>query len=1132
MATISDVTTIEKSGVLTIDALLNDGPAWNYLTPSPGNVIYYTFADDGSHDEGVSGITTFNAIQAGAARGALGYIESVTGIDFVETAAPSLAQFAFLNADVAGDNISGLASWSYDYSYTDDEQITAYSAEADIFLDVIDFADNLSPTAGSAGYQTLLHEIGHALGLKHPFEGSPQLPASLDDTDHTVMSYTWVGENKTTYQEYDLDALWWIYGGDGLGGQYGINSLYGPVDPLDTTAPTVTTFDPSPANTSVAVGSNIVLSFSEAIQRGTGSIVIKTAAGLVVASYDAATSSQLSISDRVLTINPTDDLSYGTHYQVDFAAGSITDLIGNSYAGTTSYGFTTAARVNNPPTGTVIISGTAAQGQTLTASNTLADLDGLGAIGYQWLADGSTIADATHSTFMLTQAQVGKSISVQASYTDGFGAAEGKTSSSTIAVANVNDAPTGTVSISGTATQGQTLTAANTLADLDGLGPIGYQWLAGGSAILGATGATLVLGQAQVGKAISVAAGYTDGGGAAESKTSTATSAVANVNDPPTGTVNISGTATQGQTLTAVNTLADLDGLGPIGYQWLADGSAISGATSATLVLGQTQVGKTISVAAGYTDGGGTAESKTSTATGAVANVNDPPTGTVSISGTATQGQTLTAVNTLADLDGLGAIGYQWLAGGSAISDATGATLVLSQAQVGKAISVVAGYTDGGGSPESKTSAETGAVANSNDAPTGTVIIGGTAAQGHTLRAANNLDDVDGLGTIAYQWLANGKTVAGAIGDTFTLTQAQVGKTISVMASYTDGFGAAESITSSTTAAVAGFDGLSYIASYADLIQAFGSNAEAGAAHYAAYGLAEGRRITFDGLEYIAGYGDLIQALHRDAAAGAAHYIDWGFTEGRRSTFDGLNYIASYGDLIQAFGSDAAAGAAHYIDWGLTEGRRSTFDGLKYIASYGDLIRAFGNDAEAGTAHYIDYGFAEGRSATFDAEFYLAKYSDLRSAFGTNLDAATNHFIKWGYAENRTADNTGDNVLNGSASAGTLTIDGSDTFDFNALIESGNSSATCGVITDFSAGDRIDLATLDANAATSATDETFAVIGTGAFSSTDATGQLRDVYDGLGGLSTLYGSTDTDADAEFAVQMTGVSGLSAADFIL
>lgn len=101
---------------------------------------------------------------------------------------------------------------------------------------------------------------------------------------------------------------------------------------------------------------------------------------------------------------------------------------------------------------------------------------------------------------------------------------------------------------------------------------------------------------------------------------------VAAVNDALTGSVTLSGTAKQGQILTASNTLADVDGLGTIAYQWLADGVAIAGATAKTLALGQAQVGKAISVKAGYTDLQGTAESKTSSVTAVVANVNDAPT--------------------------------------------------------------------------------------------------------------------------------------------------------------------------------------------------------------------------------------------------------------------------------------------------------------------------------------------------------------------------------------------------------------------------------------------------------------------------------------------------------------------------
>ena len=82
-----------------------------------------------------------------------------------------------------------------------------------------------------------------------------------------------------------------------------------------------------------------------------------------------------------------------------------------------------------------------------------------------------------------------------------------------------NHLPTGVVSIAGTATQGKTLIAANTLADADGLGAIGYQWKAGGVNIIGA---------------ISVAASYTYQLGTAESVLSSATASVLKLSDPGT----------------------------------------------------------------------------------------------------------------------------------------------------------------------------------------------------------------------------------------------------------------------------------------------------------------------------------------------------------------------------------------------------------------------------------------------------------------------------------------------------------------------------------------------------------------------------------------------------------------------
>lgn len=199
-----------------------------------------------------------------------------------------------------------------------------------------------------------------------------------------------------------------------------------------------------------------------------------------------------------------------------------------------------------------------------------------------------------------------------------------------------------------------------------------------------------------------------------------------------------------------------------------------------------------------------------------MANIDDEASGNLAVTGVAQEGATLTAsLSNVSDLDGATTTAYQWQyrsgAGTQAdpyvrtdLSGATSAsyTLASEQSQVGLVLRVVATTTDAlGGTTEFVGNAAT--VANVNDAPTGSVSITGTATQGQTLTASNTLADADGLGTLAYQWKADGAVISGATASTYTLTQAEVGKTITVTASYTDGFGVAESVDSRATDLVA-----------------------------------------------------------------------------------------------------------------------------------------------------------------------------------------------------------------------------------------------------------------------------------------------------------------------------------------
>ena len=194
-------------------------------------------------------------------------------------------------------------------------------------------------------------------------------------------------------------------------------------------------------------------------------------------------------------------------------------------------------------------------------------------------------------------------------------------SSATSTVPSVNANPVGAITLSGVSTEDMTLTVNTTnLSDADGLGVLRFQWQrsldsADWTNIKSASSITYTLGDDDVGYFVRAAVVYTDARGTQELVHSAASSAVAGVNDAPTGGVKVTGQFFQGGVVSAdVANLYDNDGIGELKYQWQKslDGiiyTNISAATQKNLELTKFEVDAQVRVVVSYKDGQGFRES-------------------------------------------------------------------------------------------------------------------------------------------------------------------------------------------------------------------------------------------------------------------------------------------------------------------------------------------------------------------------------------------------------------------------------------------------------------------------------------------------------------------------------------------
>jgi hypothetical protein len=155
---------------------------YSFLTSVPG--YYSAGADERNH------FVALNAAQKQAARDAFAAYSAVANITFQEVASGA----GSINIGTA-DLGSGIGGWAYypRSGYTGSNDGNAWG---DVWI-TNRYSSYTTPTPGSHSYLTYIHEIGHAIGLKHPGNYNaggggtpgPYLPTAEDSSQYTVMSY-------------------------------------------------------------------------------------------------------------------------------------------------------------------------------------------------------------------------------------------------------------------------------------------------------------------------------------------------------------------------------------------------------------------------------------------------------------------------------------------------------------------------------------------------------------------------------------------------------------------------------------------------------------------------------------------------------------------------------------------------------------------------------------------------------------------------------------------------------------------------------------------------------------------------------------------------------------------------------
>ncbi|MFZ4525084.1 MAG: FG-GAP-like repeat-containing protein [Chlorobium sp.] len=560
-----------------------------------------------------------------------------------------------------------------------------------------------------------------------------------------------------------------------------------------------------------------------------------------VLSFNAnATNALVQDVARAITFNNSSDVPSTLTRQITCTAED------NSHASASTELSVMVTAVNDAPSGEVTITGIAAQGQKLMAGNTLADADGLGTISYQWYKGSAEIGGATHGTYTIDLSDIGSAITVTASYTDGYGNNESVSSAPIALVTSLHN---------GLVMDGY-LSNALVWVDTDNNGQWDWRdsnnngsWDAGENeswTVTDSTGQfTGLVGDGTIRIMANPNGGTTDiSTGKAFTGSYSAPSGSTVVN--PLTTLIVAAVAAGGSA-DSVKTALGLDpNLNLTTYDPVAEASK-TGADSASVAMAikvqsaASQVANIMDIAATVTKSAGGSAIDTTGIAGNVAtalmdSANANSSKTVDLADNKVISNTITTAaqtvvtdpaaitrisnNITAIANAMALVNDNIHTVSAAVTQATvvdtlkkmvGAQIVAQDtvaAQASSAITadnaalITVNSTNVNGFITTATDTVNTSNVVVNHLPIGTVTITGTLSAGEQLTAHNTLADSDGLGSMSYQWYAGSNPLSAATSGNYTLTASEIGKTVMVKASYIDGHGTAESVSSSPTAAV------------------------------------------------------------------------------------------------------------------------------------------------------------------------------------------------------------------------------------------------------------------------------------------------------------------------------------------